>query len=366
MIEQYTITITPKYNFPQTTIDTALPQRFLELSLHSLKQVQNQTLQLNQQTIQQTFNNTNNQETLITQQLVPPTQPIPLSPKPEPPTTIAAVDTSSIKLGETSKGIIIAVRGTTIWKKAKNYAYLRVGPFIFHITEENLQEVYRTLLKAYFPEQNPQASPSFLQIPMRMANLLEKWLQASLAKTMKDSLILFDGSLTAGTADTPTQQLKEILAAARSNGNTVLAFTKVTTLRFNGCLITEAFPAHKPPCLIEVTNIKPKPPLTLLGEVYVAKLARGNYAFRLDIDRELPTQKRIEAVERLLGNDLMMHGYPETLRLAHILCTFTANEVIAMQHFIQQRYRLKIIERPDMHRLLFGPFGKGEDHHEVV
>ncbi|MEM3731763.1 MAG: hypothetical protein QW667_07475 [Candidatus Bathyarchaeia archaeon] len=362
MIEQYTITTTPKYNFPQQTMGMALPQRLLELSIHSLRQVQNQTIQLNQQTIQQ---NNNNQETLYAPQLVPQTQAIPLNPNPQP-TTIAAVDTSSIKLGETNKGIIIAVRGTTTWKKAKNYAYLRFGPFIFHITEENLHEVYNTLLKTYFPEQNPTASPGFLQIPTRMANLLEKWLQASLAKTMSNCIILFDGSLTAGTADTPTQQLKEILATARQMGNTVLAFTKVTTLRFNGCIITEAFPKANPPCLIEVTKIKPKPPLTLLGQVYVAKLARGNIAFRLDVDREVPDQKRIEAVERLLGNDLIMQGYPETLRLAHILCTFTANEVIAMQHFIQQRYRLKIIERPDMHRLLFGPFGKGESHNEIV
>jgi len=361
VIEQYTITATPKYNFPQNAIDTVPLRRLIELSIYSLRHVQNQAVQLKQQ-IQQTVLI---QETLVAQHPTPPVQPIPLNPKTEP-TTIAAVDTSSIKLGETGKGIIIAVRGTTVWKRGRNYAYLRVGPFIFHITEENLQEIYKTLLKAYFPEQNPQGAPGFLQIPLRMANLLERWLQASLAKTMSNGIILFDGSLTAGTPDTPTQQLKEVLASARSMGNAVLAFTKVTTLRFNGCLLTEAFPAYRPPCLVEVANIKPKPPLTLLGEVYVAKLARGNYAFRLDVDRELPAQKRVEAVEKLLGNDLIVHGYPETLRLAHILCTFTANEVIAMQHFIQQRYRLKIIDRPDMHRLLFGPFGKGESHYETL
>jgi hypothetical protein len=361
VIEQYTITATPKYNFPQNAIDTVPLRRLIELSIYSLRHVQNQAVQLKQQ-IQQTVLI---QETLVAQHPTPPVQPIPLNPKTEP-TTIAAVDTSSIKLGETGKGIIIAVRGTTVWKRGRNYAYLRVGPFIFHITEENLQEIYKTLLKAYFPEQNPQGAPGFLQIPLRMANLLERWLQASLAKTMSNGIILFDGSLTAGIPDTPTQQLKEVLASARSMGNAVLAFTKVTTLRFNGCLLTEAFPAYRPPCLVEVANIKPKPPLTLLGEVYVAKLARGNYAFRLDVDRELPAQKRVEAVEKLLGNDLIVHGYPETLRLAHILCTFTANEVIAMQHFIQQRYRLKIIDRPDMHRLLFGPFGKGESHCEAL
>ena len=51
VIEQYTIT--NKYNFPQPTIDTALPQRFFEQSLNSLRQVQHQTFQLNPQNLQQ-------------------------------------------------------------------------------------------------------------------------------------------------------------------------------------------------------------------------------------------------------------------------------------------------------------------------
>ncbi|MEM3566016.1 MAG: DNA double-strand break repair nuclease NurA [Candidatus Bathyarchaeia archaeon] len=368
MIEQYTITATPKYNFPQQTMDLTLPQRFIELSLHSLKHVQNQTFQLNQQTIQQNTTNANNtsQEPLYAIINNTSLKPIPLTPRTEE-TTIAAVDTSSIKLGETSTGIITAIRGTCIWKRGRNYAYLRIGPFIFHITEENLKDVYRALQAAYFPEQGEsQASPNIMQAPVRMANLLEKWLQQTLARTVSNGLILFDGSLTAGTPDTPTSQLKEILNNARAGGNTVLAFSKMTTLRFNGYLITDTLITQKPPCIIAVSNIKPKQPTVLLGEVYVAKLTRGNCTFRLDIDKEQPPEKRIEAVERLIGNDLVTQSYPETLRLAHILCTFTANEVIAMQHFIQQRYRLKIIERPDMHRLLFGPFGKGESHSEAL
>ncbi|HLC00760.1 MAG TPA: hypothetical protein VJL33_05530, partial [Candidatus Bathyarchaeia archaeon] len=52
VIEQYTVT-PPRYNFPQPSMDTSLPQRFLEQSIHSLRQVRNQSFQLNQQTIQQ-------------------------------------------------------------------------------------------------------------------------------------------------------------------------------------------------------------------------------------------------------------------------------------------------------------------------
>jgi len=357
VIQQHTIATTPKYNFPQPTIDTTLPQRLIELSLHSLKHVQNQPIQLNQQTIQQ---NSNTEAPTQTLQLKP--QPIPLRAKHEE-TIVAAVDTSSMKIGETTTGILIAVRGANVWKQNRNYRYVRLGPFVFHITEENKKEVYSALQRAYFNsphEHNHQSSPNLLQMPTRIASLLERWLQTMLSKTISNGLILFDGSLTSGTPDTPTQLMRETLEAARKRRNIVLAFSKMTNLRFNGHLITDILLGYKPPHLLETAGLTTKPPVVLLGDIYVARLTKGNYAFRLDIDKEVPLGQKIEAVEKLLGNDLFSQSYPETLRLAHILCTFTANEVIAMQHFTTRKHRLRIINRPDMHRLLFGPFGKGE------
>jgi len=321
--------------------------------------VNSQPFQLNQQTFHQLTTWEQNPSNLQLKR-----QPVPLKPDYQE-TTIAAVDTSTIKIGETSKGIIIAIRGATIWKQNRNYRYTRLGPFIFHITEDNKKEVYNTLETAYFNTQyacNHQATPNLLQMPTRLASLLERWLQAMLAKTVTNGLILFDGSLTSGTFDTPVQRMREILAMARRNNSVVLAFSKMTNLRANGYLITDLLPEHEPPYLLETMGLQFKPPTVLLGDVYVARLNKANYAFRLDIDREIPSQQRICAVEKLVGNDLYMQSYPETLRLAHILCTFTANEVLAMQHFITRKHGIQIINRPDMHRLLFGPFGKGEGY----
>ena len=181
-----------------------------------------------------------------------------------------------------------------------------------------------------------------------------------LAKTVNHGVLLFDGSLTAGTFDTPVQRLKEILDYARRNNSMVLAFSKVTTLRANGILITEQLPNHDPPYLLETEGVHSKPPIVLLGNVYVARLNKSNIAFRLDIDKETPIDMRMDALQKLLGNDLYKQSYPETLRLSHILCTFTANEVLAIKHFITRRHGIDIINRPDMHKLLFGPFSKGE------
>jgi hypothetical protein len=95
-----------------------------------------------------------------------------------------------------------------------------------------------------------------------------------------------------------------------------------------------------------------------LGDVYVARLNKANLAFRLDVDKEVEETQRLDAVSKILGNDLYSQSYPETLRLSHILCTFTANEVLAIKHFITRKHNINIINRPDMHRLLFGAFGR--------
>jgi hypothetical protein len=358
VIEQYTIKATPKYNFPQPNMDAALPQRFIEQSISSLKYMQNQPFQLNQQSLQQT---TNMELHIPTFQLR--MQPIILEPNREE-TPIAACDTSTIKIGETSTGILIATRGANVWKQHKNYKYTRLGPFIFHITDENKKEVYDALERACFSfaHKQTQSCVNLLQNPTRVASLLERWLQATLSRTVSDGLILFDGSLTAGTADTPVERLKQTLANAREYKNAVLAFSKITNLRINGYLITDIQLQRRNPYLLETSGLRPKPPIVVLGDVYVAKLSNCSYAFRLDIDKENSYEQRIEAVERLLGNDILTQGYPETLRLAHILCTFTANEVIAMQHCIALKYGLKIINRPDMHKILFGPYGRGESY----
>lgn len=353
VIEQYTIT--NKYNFPQPTIDTTLPQRFLEQSLYSLKHIQHQPFQLNPQNLQQP-NITEQYPSSI--QLKP--EPIPLKPNHQE-TLIAAVDTSTIKIGDTNTGIIVAIRGATTWRQNHSYNYTRLGPFIFHITEDNKNNLYNALEHAYFSTSfggSHQAAPNLMQMPTRLASLLERWMQTMLAKTLSHGILLFDGSLLSGTFDTPVQRMKEILGNARRNNITVLAFSKATTLRANGFLITEQLPNHEPPYLLETSGLHFKPPLNLLGDVYVARLNKANFAFRLDVDREIPSEQRIDAIQKLLGNDLYTQSYPETLRLSHILCTFTANEVLAIKHFITRKHGIQMVNRPDMHRLLFGPFGR--------
>jgi hypothetical protein len=351
VIEQYVSTT--RYNFPQPSMDASLPQRFVELGLYSLRQVHT-PFQINQETLQYDNPYENIPTTLHLKQ-----QALPIKPNPEE-TVVAAVDTSTIKIGETRTGVVIAIRGANVWKQNRSYNYRRLGPFLFHITEDNKKNVFNALERSYFGSQfssTHQSSPNLPQMPMRLASLLERWLQTMIARTATNGIVLFDGSLTSGTFDTPVERMREILTTARRHNNTVLAFSKATCLRANGYLITDVLPNQEPPYLLETSGMRFKPPTVLLGDVYVARLNKANLAFRLDIDREVPFAERIDALERLVGNDVFQ-SYPETLRLSHILCTFTANEVLAIQHFITRKHGIQILNRPDVHKLLFGPFGR--------
>jgi len=365
---QYTPT-TPKYNFPLPTQTLQIPQKFIEISLKTIKTPKQQTLQQSQEV---TFHNyspesglsdyENDETQFFPSQNHYTIKSIPLKPVKEE-TTIAAIDTSSIKIGETNKGIICAIRGTIVWKERNRYKYLRIGPFPLHITEENKTEIYHLLRQHSLNMPNELLNHSnLINMPMKLGNLLERWIKMEISCTSQNSIILWDGSLTSGTADNPTKAITQILEIARNRLNMILAFSKTTQIRLQGRQITDLSGSCKPPYLLQINGLPTTACLMrFLGNTYVAKLANSSLAFRLDIDREIMPEQQVEAVQRLLGNDILFFGYPETLRLAHIYSTFTATEVIGIQRFITKQCKIEMINRPNIRRILFGTFGKGPE-----
>ena len=283
---------------------------------------------------------------------------IPLEPAQEE-KPVVAVDVSSIRIGETETGELCAIRGAIVWKEKNRYNYQRIGPFPFHITEQNKNEIHKLFRNHYFEFSEAQ---NIVNVPARMGNLLERWLQLGISCSTHGAIILWDGSMTAGTVDNPVDEVSRLLEVARNRLSTVLAFSKSTTLRFSGHKLTDYAGKAVPPCLLQINDFPASlRPILLLGNIYVAKLTRGVCSFRLDIDKKVPQENGIEAVQSLLGSDLLVQSYPETLRLAHIYSTFTATEVIGIQRFIAHQYGLRIVTRPNVRRMLFGPFGKGAE-----
>jgi len=363
LIEQqsYPIENIPKYNFSDTFAEGfGLPRELAQLCLSSLVQLKEQ--QVKSSFVEKTINSSEGDPIAFLETKPASPEVIQVQPIREE-TNIAAVDVSSINIGETGEGIIIAIRGAIVWNTRRRYHYLRLGPFLFHLTEGNKNHIFNFLRKYGFGFTHKISAPDFTCLQTRIASIFEHRIQMDLSGLSSNSLILLDGSLTGGTPDAPEGIITKLLQTARAKVNTVLAFSKSSRLHFEGRCLSDIASRYDPPCLVKIgCRLKTHASsFRLFGDIYVAKLSKGGVSFRLDVDKELQQSQAVDGVRRLLGNELVYQGYPETLRLAHIYSTFTANEVIAMQRYIMQRPGLQIVVRSSLRRLLFGPFGKGSE-----
>ncbi len=360
VIEQQQYATTPKYNFSQKLAEPTLPERLTELSLDSMRSARgSQFLPYGGGLPELLTEGPQHEENISLSARSLSSMLTPLKPIRDETPTIA-IDVSSMRIGETGRGVLVVVRGAIIRNEQRQYRYTRIGPFPFHITEENKNEVLR--LPGHERLRGIGAGyPLLLDLQSSLCNAVERWIQMSVAHSALGGIMLWDGTLTAGTAGNPLNVVGQILNTARRNSNVVLSLAKGTSLRYLGRRLTDFVPRDEPPCLFEAENLplQTYKNMRLLGKVYVAKLAERGYPFRLDIDRDLPPETRIKAVQRIMGNELIFQGYPESLRLAHIYATFTANDVMGIQRFITEEYGLRVCTRHNVRRMLFGPFGTG-------
>jgi len=272
--------------------------------------------------------------------------------------TIAACDASSVKIGETENGMIFAIRAVAVWRKPNKILFTRWGPLLFHIPNSDGQQ------ERYSDEESRAfggLSVKTLRVLTKLRNHVERWVQEELAVSVKNGIVLFDGSLTAGTPDNPSSRVQRILSTARANNSIVIALSKSTQLTVGGKNILGLFEMEKTPHIIDITSIVeneyPAYPIRFLGRVCVSKLSPDGFLFRTDIDKDADELQSLSALGKVSGTDVVFHGYPETLRIAHIFSTFTANEILAVQRFVASNHHVNLQARPSLRRSLFGPFG---------
>ncbi|MCJ7631811.1 hypothetical protein MUP77_05360 [Candidatus Bathyarchaeota archaeon] len=270
---------------------------------------------------------------------------------------VIGIDTTNIELGQTTRGVLCAVRGTAVKAEDGRYEYMRHGPFIFHITNGNRQVLYQNLTESFLGIQESGPAPPIEKMTDRIRSILERWLQRQVSFNYNGSIILWDGSLAAPRVSRSLPLMSKMLKEAREKENTVLAFSKKTSLAlWNGNL--DLVDSRLAPSLLDIdeeARLGFAGQLCFLGHVYAAKLLPGNYTFRLDIDRSVPAPKAIEATQKLLASDGLHENYPETLRLAHVLSKFSPVETIGMHRFIGKTYGFQTQQSPNIRRAIFGP-----------
>ncbi|MCS7135634.1 MAG: DNA double-strand break repair nuclease NurA [Nitrososphaerota archaeon] len=266
---------------------------------------------------------------------------------------VVACDTSVIRLADGPFGYLAALRGSVIRRKRSGgIESWIIGPIIFFVSFDDNLPLFTFMSEL---ADGQPLSENFETIYRSISTLLEKWLQRSLASTFSDSILLFDGSLTAGPADNSLQLTRETLNEAKRNGNVVLAFSKSTRLSYLGTRITSLVPDLDPPCVIDVSDaVCSSNKVHKLGRILVSHLSRIFFPYRLDVsEREIDDV--LYAIGNLLSSDALIYGYPETLLLAHNYCTFNKLDVLALQKLLKQQFNIDVFGMCDVRSSLFNP-----------
>lgn len=245
-----------------------------------------------------------------------------------------ALDTSSIRLAESSKGVVISIKGAIVTRNVDNSLSIEIlGPFIFYVNKTNIKKIikeYSGLL------QYSSRYDFYINAQRALTELLEKKMQEYVVKNARDSIILFDGCLAANNFNHYRNSLEKILKISIENRDIVIAFSKTSFLQIMEAHFQTIYAERESPYIIDLTNALRRccnHQVKILGRVCLARLSIGNIGYRVDIpsEHDIPTLFGV-----LLKSDPLIYGYPETLILAHNYSTFTRLDLISLQTILRK------------------------------
>ncbi len=160
-----------------------------------------------------------------------------------------------------------------------------------------------------------------------------------------------DGSLKASIFEERERSISKISESSVLRKNMLIGISKSTKLK---ALDRAAAPLTKvpEPAYIEVDDIIKSLIRNTVGQQLDGQAGKGQTSspiLRADIVGD-----RSQSLGMLLGNDVVAGGYPETLRLAHHISTFTSTEMTCLRSHILNNYDVTELAADDIRRTLLG------------
>jgi hypothetical protein len=256
---------------------------------------------------------------------------------------VAAIDSSSVKIAETEEGSLYGVKcGVATAYAGQALMHFKIGPVLFYLSESTIQdsELEERLTRLVLLDDD------FAKRLVRVR--AERAVQKELASHFTNSIILVDGSLRASVFEDRERSINKIAESCVLRKNMMIGISKGTRLKV---LDRVAAPLTKVPgpAYIEVDMIVKSLIRNTVGSNSMVKLEKSGPVLRADIVGD-----RVESLGMLLGNDPVAGGYPETLRLAHYISTFTSTEMTCLRSHVLNSYDVTELAADDIRSMLLG------------
>jgi hypothetical protein len=258
-------------------------------------------------------------------------------------TMVAAIDSSSIKVAETEEGALYAIKcGVAMAYGGAALMHFKIGPMLFYLSES-------TVFDSELDDRLARLVLADSDVARRLVRVrAERAIQHELSQHMRNSIILVDGSLRTSVFEDRNRSMVKVAENCVLHKNMIAGISKHTKLKV---LERAAAPLAKVPgpAYIDVDVIIKSLVRGSVGNNMMAKLDKSTPVLRVDVvgDRE-------QALGRLLGNDPVAGGYPETLRLAHHISTFTGTEATCLRSHVLNNYDVTELAADDIRHTLLG------------
>lgn len=274
---------------------------------------------------------------------------IPLTPSGEI-VPVVACDMSTVKVAETVQGPLWAVRGSIVIRKNNKIEAILAGPFIFTDVSDHVERILQILYRTFGVHRKPVFPAS--EGPKLVGNIFEKILQLAAAQLLDGGILLVDGSLTAGPVDSPIESVSKIVEAAKKNGMGVAAFSKSTTITYQGKNILSYSTSLNPPYVIRLPYHDRQRWSICEGTVYISHISPVYFPFRVDVSAK---KSDVELLNALISSDALFYGYPESLIIAHQLAKISRLDTVSMMATLESSFGLKFINLSGPRSSLFRP-----------
>jgi hypothetical protein len=263
-------------------------------------------------------------------------------------TTIVAIDSSSIQVAETEEGILYAVKsGIAIATQGQTQAHFKIGPILFYLSEDTLKhsELNHRITKLILFDN--ESAKRLIRVKV------ERAIQLELSRHFTDAILLVDGALRSSIFEHRCHTLKKIVENCALYKNTVAGISKSTKLRILD-KISLPLTKIKGPGYIDVNLIIKSLVRNIIGDSLLVKFGNSHTSPILRLDIATADGNKDTSLGKILGNDSIARGYPESLQLAHHISTFTGTEVSCLKSHVLNKYDVVEMASEDIRKKLLG------------
>jgi hypothetical protein len=260
---------------------------------------------------------------------------------------VAAVDSSNIKIAETEDGTLYAIKsGIAFALNGHAIMHFKIGPILFYLSNETIKTSELEHRLARLVLFDGESAKRLIRVRV------ERAIQMSLSNHFVKSIIVVDGALKSSPYENNIQSITRVAENCSIRSNVLLGISKSTSFKL---LDKVSAPLTKinEAAYIDIDVIIQSLSRNTIGNSLLVKLGSSDSPI-LRADIICPKGDIDNSIGKLLTNDSMAGGYPETLRLAHHVSTFSNTEISCLRGHLLSNYNVTELQSEDIRKTLLG------------